>query len=77
MTHSYWQHFSYIIWWDKADFCRRVISWSSLDWSYTYEHRYDWNLIIGTTFDLVNLLNIQGLGQITSGTIKCFKLGTK
>jgi len=47
------QHFSYIIWWDKADFCRRVISWSSLDWSYTYEHRYDWNLIIGTTFDLM------------------------
>lgn len=47
------QHFSYIIFWDKADFCRRVISWSSLDWAYSYEHRFDWSLIIGTTFDLV------------------------
>jgi len=47
------QHFSYIIWWDSAEFCRRVISWSSLDWGYTYAHRFDWSLIIGTTFDLV------------------------
>ena len=36
------QHFAYIICWDKADFCKRVISWSSLDWGYTYAHRYDW-----------------------------------
>jgi len=57
------QHFSYIIWWDKADFCKRVISWSSLDWCYTYQHRYDWGLIIGTTFDLVcHLVNAFLLG---------------
>ena len=52
------QHFSYFIWWDSAEFCRRVISWSSLDWNYSYEHRFDWGLIIGTTFDLVcHLIN--------------------
>ena len=47
------QHFAYIIWWDSAEFCKRVISWSSLDWGYSYAHRFDWGLILGTTFDLV------------------------
>lgn len=52
------QHFSYFIWWDKANFCKHVISWSSLDWYRTFAHRYDWEMILGTTFDfLCHLIN--------------------
>ena len=47
-----YNHLSVVIQWEKAEWVREAISWSSLDWNYTYEHRFAWKNIIGTVYDL-------------------------
>merc|ERR1712168_1171234 len=45
-----WQHIFYFSTWDVSNACKRVVSWSSLDWN-----RGRWNqldLVAGTVFDL-------------------------
>ena len=47
-THT--QHLSYVVTWNKSNFARRVISWSSLDWA---KSRWVPDLVLGTLFDVL------------------------
>ncbi|XP_013417086.1 uncharacterized protein LOC106178446 [Lingula anatina] len=59
------QHGYYFLTWDSSSLCKKVISWSSLDWQRSH-HKKRWELleVFGTTFDvLVHTINCYLLGQ--------------
>lgn len=47
------QHLYYIVFWNKTNPAKKIISWSSLDWIRSkYNSNWEWDSILGTAFDL-------------------------
>ncbi|XP_064628381.1 uncharacterized protein LOC135487982 [Lineus longissimus] len=49
------QHLYYFFTWNKSTYTKKVISWSSLDWTQSSNSklRWEWDVILGTSFDVV------------------------
>lgn len=76
------QHLFFFMTWDKHPYCKKVITWSSLDWQRS-SHSKKWtiDIIFGTAFDAVvhgsNLYLLShylGIKEMALGFILCFTL---
>ncbi|XP_074661938.1 uncharacterized protein LOC141914597 [Tubulanus polymorphus] len=63
------QHLYFFFTWNISWYTRRVISWSSLDWLHSdnAKNRTEWDLFLGTAFDLaVHIIHCYILSQYMS-----------
>lgn len=63
------QHLFFFFTWNENQYTKKVISWSSLDWTKTSgtHSRWEWDVILGTAFDAgVHSINTYILSQFLS-----------